>query len=101
MYANNAEMMLALRAPSSGWLAVLACVLDEASRDPDFDERQRQIAAQLLCTGGPLPLNVAEAARHRARLFENELATSVAAPYEPEPVAPQRPKLTLVDTCHG
>lgn len=101
MYATNAEIMLTLRAPSSGWLAVLACVIDEAARDPDFDERQRQIAAQLLCAGGTLPHHVADAARHRARCFESELANHVAAPLEAESDAPQRPKLTLVDTCGG
>lgn len=101
MYATNSEIQLALRAPNSGWLAVLACVIDEASRDPDFDERQREIAAQLLCAGSPLPQHVGEAARHRARCFENELAENITAACEPETPAPQRPKLTLVDTCRG
>lgn len=92
--AMTAETLLALRAPDTGWLGVLACVLDEANRDPQFDDRQRALAMQLL-ESGPLPAAVVEAARVRAARFEAELddeAMTLAA----MPSAPVRPKLTLV-----
>ncbi len=92
--AMTAETLLALRAPDTGWLGVLACVLDEASRDPQFDERQRALAMQLL-EYGPLPAPVVDAARQRAARFEAELDDDATAPVASAP-APMRPKLTLV-----
>ncbi len=89
--STSPEIMLALRSPDSGWLGVLACVIDEACSDPRFDARQRELAMQLL-RDGPLPETLMQAARQRAARFETELdqASRVAPP------APSRPKLTLV-----
>jgi hypothetical protein len=84
---NNAELLLALRAPDTGWLAVLACVLDEASQDPAFDARQRDLVVRLL-DHGPLAPALLDAAQQRAARFEAELN-------QPAP-APARPELTLV-----
>lgn len=97
-HATTPEIMLALRSPDAGWLGVLACVIDEASHDPRFDQRQRELAMQLL-QGGPLPAGLAEAARQRANCFEAELTDDLALS-EP-PVAVARPKLTLVGTKAG
>jgi hypothetical protein len=93
-YTTPSEVMLALRAPDSGWLGVLACVIDEASRDPQFDQRQRRLAVELL-GHGPLPETMANAARQRAACFEAELDELTLAEPAPAP-APERPKLTLV-----
>ncbi len=91
--ATPSEILLALRAPGSGWLGVLACVIDEACRDPRFDARQRELAMQLLRDGNALPDLLAAAARQRADCFEAELVDT--APAETAP-AHERPKLTLV-----
>lgn len=45
---SNAEMLLALRSPDSGWLAAVVCALDEAMMDPVFDESQRNVVRALL-----------------------------------------------------
>lgn len=87
------EIALALRAPHSGWLGVLACVIDEACRDPHFDQRQRELARELL-RNGPLPESLIHAARQRAARFEAELDGEAAT----SPPAPSCPKLTLVDS---
>lgn len=92
-YATPSEIQLALRAPGAGWLGVLACVLDEASRDPNFNDRQRQLVSQLL-QQGPLTQQVVEAARRCAACFESELDNGIS----PELHADTRPKLTLVGT---
>lgn len=103
MSASTSEMLLAMRSPDAGWLAVIACVLDEASRDPGFDAQQRQLTAQLLQHKGPLPEALANAARHRASRFESELAdemgraTDAMCNAQYNAPALQRPKLTLVD----
>ncbi len=100
MSATTSEMLLAMRSPDAGWLAVIACVLDEASRDPDFNARQRELTAQLLQHDGPLPDALADAARRRASRFEGELANEMGRATDAvcgNPFgAPQRPKLTLV-----
>ncbi|HEX7342245.1 MAG TPA: hypothetical protein VF269_08220 [Rhodanobacteraceae bacterium] len=92
--AQTAEIMLALRSPDAGWLGVLACVIDEASRDGLFDERQRAFAQQLL-QAGPLPAPLVDAARQRADRFEAELGNN-HYPLDDVPSAAERPKLTLV-----
>lgn len=86
------EIMLALRAPDSGWLGVLACVIDEACQDPRFDRKQRQLAQQLLAESR-LSDPVMDAARRCAARFETELDDAVMTA---QPPAPARPKLTLV-----
>ncbi|NII09319.1 hypothetical protein [Oleiagrimonas sp. C23AA] len=97
MSATTFETLLALRNPESGWLAVLACVLDEASRDPEFDAHQRRLLAQLIVSGEPLPAAVLDAARQRADHFENELMAQNQAAMMEAPAA-SRPKLTLVES---
>ena len=42
------ELLLALRAPTSGWLAAVICALDEALLDPDFTEQHRAMLRNLL-----------------------------------------------------
>lgn len=90
-HVTTPEVMLALRSPDSGWLGVLACVIDEASRDPQFDHRQRQLAITLL-ESGPLSSLLATAARRRAARFEAELDNVTERPRPDD----TRPKLTLV-----
>lgn len=94
--ATAAELQLAMRAPGAGWLGVLACVIDEASQDPNFDDRQRQLAAQLLQQGQVAPM-VADAARRCAASFEAQLDNDMDFSALVPP-APARPKLTLVGT---
>lgn len=89
--ATPSEILLALRSPDAGWLGVLACAIDEASRDPQFDENQRRLAMQLLAEA-PLPAPLVDAARQRTCCFEAELDDACELPGP----APARPKLTLV-----
>lgn len=95
------ELLLALRAPNSGWLAALVCALDEALRDPDFGAPQRSLVRALL-DQGTVPAVVADAANDRLAQFENavgELHALIVAPVaEAVAVKPARPKLTL---CGG
>src|SRR5947209_19853553 len=42
------ELLLALRSPTSGWLATMVCALEEAVRDPDFSANHRALLTQLL-----------------------------------------------------
>lgn len=100
---TDAEIMLALRAPDAGWLAVVTCVLDEANHDPSFTPRQREVLLQLIDHGMFSP-TVANAARRRAARFEQELNDEASAfnsvhgdtiGFEDAPAA-TRPKLTLV-----
>ena len=51
MKASTDELLLALRSPSSGWLAALICALDEATQDPAFTEHQRDLVRGLLDSG--------------------------------------------------
>jgi hypothetical protein len=98
MKVSTNELLLALRAPNSGWLAALICALDEALQDPDFGEPQRALVRSLL-DAGVVPNGVAVAANERLTRFEEtvkDLHSLLAMP-EPEPVVEvnARPKLTL------
>ncbi|MCE5234068.1 MAG: hypothetical protein ABFC67_05505 [Mizugakiibacter sp.] len=103
MSVTTTETVFALRAPGSGWLATLICALDEASRDPDFDEYHRRLLVQLLREGAPGAAVVAAAHRRMAE-FESVLADGrdalPASPALPSASAPpparQRPSLSLV-----
>jgi hypothetical protein len=101
MKLHTNEMLLALRSPSSGWLAAMVCALEEAVRDPDFSEHHRELVRQMLDVNA-IPAPIAAAAQERLSRFEEEvtntqvelydsLSTSVAA-------QPSRPKLTLVSS---
>jgi hypothetical protein len=98
MKVSTNELLLALRAPNSGWLAALICALDEALQDADFGEPQRRLVASLL-ESGSVPHPVAVAANERLVRFEEtvkDLHSLLVAPADPEPVvAAARPKLTL------
>ena len=94
------ELLLALRSPSSGWLATMVCALEEAVRDPDFSEHHRALLTQLLAANA-IPAPVAAAAEDRLCRFEqsvtdlqSELVASIA-----QPAQPARPKLTLVGSA--
>jgi len=105
MKVSTNELLLALRAPNSGWLAALVCALDEALQDPDFGEPQRQLVRGLL-DAGSVPNSVAIAANDRLTRFEEtvkDLHSLLVVP-ESEPVAAvaaasARPKLTLCVTA--
>lgn len=98
MKVSTNELLLALRAPNSGWLAALVCALDEALQDPDFGEPQRALIHGLLDAGG-VPHAVSVAANDRLTRFEetvkdlHSLLVPGASNALPEVAA--RPKLTL------
>src|SRR4051794_3561827 len=69
MKVSSNELLLALRAPNSGWLAALVCALDEALQDPDFGEPQRALVRGLIDQGS-VPAAVADAANERLARFE-------------------------------
>lgn len=69
MSVTTHELLLALRAPNSGWLAAVVCALDEAMRDPDFAEPQRAMLRRLL-DSDTIPAVVADAATERLHAFE-------------------------------
>ena len=98
MKVSTNELLLALRAPNSGWLAALICALDEALQDPDFGEPQRALVRSLL-DAGMVPNGVAVAANDRLTRFEETVKDlhSLLASGDGEPVAEvkARPKLTL------
>ena len=94
------ELLLALRSPTSGWLATMVCALDEALRDPDFSEHHRGLVRQLLDVDA-IPAPVAAAAEDRLSRFEQAVAETqrglTAAIVKPLYAAQlARPKLTLV-----
>lgn len=94
------ELLLALRSPTSGWLAAMVCALEEAVQDPDFSEHHRNLVRQLLDVDA-IPAPVAAAAETRLGRFEQDVAETqrklTAAITEPLQAAqPTRPKLTLV-----
>ncbi len=98
MKVSTNELLLALRAPSSGWLAALVCALDEALQDPDFGSLQRDLVHGLL-EQGSVPGSVAAAANDRLCRFEKsieDMHSLLVAPSEENVVDfPTRPKLTL------
>lgn len=96
--ASNTEILLALRAPTAGWLSVLTCVIDEANCDPAFDDHQRELVMQML-NGVSLPPALVDVARQRAARFEAELDNEtqrLADEAADDFPAVARPKLTLV-----
>ena len=98
MKVSTNELLLALRAPNSGWLAALVCALDEALQDPDFGEPQRAMVRSLI-DAGAVPNAVAVAANDRLERFEEtvkDLHSLLVAPLvEPVAEVAARPKLTL------
>ncbi len=104
MHMSKSEILLALRSPDSGWLGVLATVLDEANKDPRFDAAQREILCQML-QNRALADDVADAARRRATVFETQIIRDCQPEAEAQPLealaAPARPKLTLVGNFNG
>lgn len=97
------ELLLALRSPTSGWLAAMICALEEAVQDPSFSEHHRSLVRQLL-DADAIPAQVAGAANTRLARFEQSVAemhsiltnpNDEAAELPARPIA-QRPKLTLV-----
>jgi len=102
MKVSTNELLLALRAPNSGWLAALICALDEAMQDPDFAAPQRDMVRALL-DAGSVPHAVTQAANERLTRFE-ETVKDLHSLLVPEPEAPAaptaaRPKLTLCVTA--
>jgi hypothetical protein len=100
MKPSTHELLLALRSPTSGWLATLICALDEALHDPDFSAHHRELVRQLL-DASAIPAPVAAAAEERLSRFEEQVAAAQAELVRtltpPMPTAqPARPKLTLV-----
>ncbi len=104
MHLSKPEILLALRSPDSGWLGVMATVLDEANKDPRFNAAQRGILRQLLLEGS-MPEDVGDAARHRAAVFETQIMRDCQAAQQTDECdgepAPERPKLTLVGNLNG
>jgi hypothetical protein len=97
------ELLLALRSPTSGWLAAMVCALEEAVQDPSFSDHHRNLVRQLLDVNA-IPAPVASAANSRLARFEqsvaemHDLLTSSREEVTEFQAAPltQRPKLTLV-----
>lgn len=97
------ELLLALRAPTSGWLAAMICALEEAVQDPSFSEHHRSLVRQLLDVD-KIPAPVATAANNRLVRFEqavsdmHDLLVNSDSDLTEQPAAPlaKRPKLTLV-----
>ena len=103
MQAHTNELLLALRSPTSGWLAAVVCALEEAIRDPNFTEHHRELIKHVL-DADSLSLPVALAAEQRLSEFEQTVAQSqvklVSSIAEPIVAAqPSRPKLTLVSNA--
>ena len=100
MKAHTNEMLLALRSPTSGWLAAMVCALEEAVRDPDFSEHHRALVRQLLDVTA-IPAPVAAAAQDRLNRFEEEITNTQSELIGDLQIAaaqPSRPKLTLVSS---
>jgi hypothetical protein len=97
------ELLLALRSPTSGWLAAMICALEEAVQDPSFSEHHRSLVRQLL-DADKVPVSVSSAANSRLARFEqavaemHDLLGGVETESTNQPASPlkQRPKLTLV-----
>ncbi len=87
MNAPTNELLLALRAPTSGWLAAVICALDEALLDHDFSQAHRDLLRGLL-DSGEVPAAVSAAAQDRLQRFEEAVQTlHEALVGAPEPVA--------------
>jgi hypothetical protein len=103
MSASTNELLLALRSPTSGWLAAMICALEEAVQDPSFSEHHRNLVRQLL-DADAIPVSVSHAANNRLARFEqavsemHDLLTGPRDDAAQPSIAPltQRPKLTLV-----
>lgn len=102
MQAPTHELMFALRSPNSGWLAAIVCALEEAVRDPNFNEHHRDLVRRLL-DADAVPATVAGAAQERLYRFEQSISESIetqaetaADILEQTAMLPARPKLTLV-----
>ena len=101
MSAPTNELLLALRSPTSGWLAAMICALEEAVQDPSFSDHHRNLVRQLLETD-KIPTPIATAANNRLARFEqavNEMHTLLTHDELPEVASgsfTSRPKLTLV-----
>ena len=95
------ELLLALRSPTSGWLAAMICALEEAVQDPSFSEHHRTLVRQLLDVD-KVPATVSAAANSRLARFEqsvaemHDLVTGIESIEQPASPLSQRPKLTLV-----
>jgi hypothetical protein len=96
------ELLLALRSPTSGWLAAMICALEEAVQDSSFSEHHRSLVRQLL-DADKVPASVSSAANNRLARFEQAVAEmhdllGVENESAKQPASPlkQRPKLTLV-----
>ena len=96
------ELLLALRSPTSGWLAAMICALEEAVQDPSFSDHHRGLVRQLLDVDA-IPAPVATAANNRLARFEqavSEMHSLLTGSADEEvahaPLMTQRPKLTLV-----
>lgn len=96
------ELLLALRSPTSGWLAAMVCALEEAVQDPDFSEHHRELVRHMLSVDA-IPAPIAAAAEARLGNFEqavaetqNGLLNAIAEPLRPAVTQSARPKLTLV-----
>lgn len=71
-FCSVPEILLMLRAPGAGWLAILLAALDEAGRDPDFNAYHRAILTRCL-DEQTVPAAIAEVARQRTIQFEQSL----------------------------
>jgi hypothetical protein len=103
MQAPTNELLLALRSPTSGWLAAVVCALEEAVRDPNFTDQHRELIKRVLDSDS-ISLPVAVAAEARLSQFEQTVAQTqirmVSSIAEPVVAAqPARPKLTLVSNA--
>jgi hypothetical protein len=103
MQAPTNELLLALRSPTSGWLAAVVCALEEAVRDPNFTDQHRELIKRVLDSDS-ISLPVAVAAEARLSQFEQTVAQTqirmVSSIAEPIVAAqPARPKLTLVSNA--
>ena len=96
------ELLLALRSPTSGWLAAMVCALEEAVQDPSFSDHHRSLVRQLL-ESDKIPASVSTAANTRLARFEQAVAEMHGLltgdnedNQQAQPPIAQRPKLTLV-----
>lgn len=99
MKLHTNETLLALRSPTSGWLAAMVCALEEAVRDPDFTDHHRELVRQMLDVNA-IPAPIASAAQDRLSRFEEEISNTQDALFgsltDSVAAQPSRPKLTVV-----